>query len=724
MERMKAMRSLGRLRSIRWIQSRALRLEVSERSKRATFKGQEYYRKENYLMGSPKRNIIKSLKKVEMLSGPLESEDIILIWKKLAIRDAVEEMIQVAKFAAMREIPVSPKMLGQLLGAMYRREMYADLTNIYEKYSTITDLKTKIIAMKSLGYLHRLNEAIAIYEELIEVDDQDPRIYVGMINAYSKSEKPLDGVKVFEAMKRANVPPSVRSYNSVLHCCHVGRNMNLALEHLGQMRQEKIEPDSVTLGILMDTAVKCGRIDEALQMASAAEGTSSAQSEQFIGTLVSAVVKAGRTNEAKELLRRDWGADLKPSNQAYYTVINSLVREEALTEAVGLFEEMKKRKIPPSAKTYGLLMQSFARKRKGIVCLELAGEMIEGGLQPDGRGHKALVAVAASYDRALEIVRSWNISPLERYMQLLDYCAKRGDAEKVATTLDTIRQSGFGELIDRQDHSIMDKVVMAYANAKKPEEIAEVMEGMEKNGITPSDDAYASLLNLLIRTGNYESGKQLWRHLVKRKEPPAQRVFLMAIKLCMAERRNFQAERAHMRMISIYGPDITAFNTMLLGYARQKYYYREVLMLLEEMKMRGLQPNAMTRRAFFIATIRRRDRILRGRPYTVFCDILERGEAGLREYKLILKHLVDRRFSRVVVEQAQAVIAEMKRRKVQPDSELMLWARVIRRRQSWYQHEQRNKREAEKDAVDQSLKILEEGITEAQKSPEGELSTV
>mmetsp|Transcript_7362 Transcript_7362/g.32760 ORF Transcript_7362/g.32760 Transcript_7362/m.32760 type:complete len:142 (+) Transcript_7362:103-528(+) len=135
-----------------------------------------------------------------------------------------------------------------------------------------------------------------------------------------------------------------------------------------------------------------------------------------------------------------------------------------------------------------------------------------------------------------------------------------------------------------------------------------------------------------------------------------------------------------MRMITVYGPDITAFNTMLLGYARQKYYYREVLMLLEEMNMRGLQPNAMTRKALLTAAIRRRDRILRGRPYTVFCNILERGEAGLREYKLILKHLLDRRFSRMVVEQAQAVIAEMKRRKVQPDSELILWARVIRRR--------------------------------------------
>uniref|UniRef100_A0A7S3EMY5 Pentacotripeptide-repeat region of PRORP domain-containing protein n=1 Tax=Rhodosorus marinus TaxID=101924 RepID=A0A7S3EMY5_9RHOD len=501
-----------------------------------------------------------------------------------------------------------------------------------------------------------------------------------MIGAYSKSEKPLDGVKVFEVMKRANVPASLRSYNAVLQCCHVERNIDLALEHFEEMRKEKIEPDIVTLGILMDTAVKCGRIDEALQIASAIEGTSSAQSEQFIGTLVSALVKAGRTNEAKELLRRDWGGDLKPSNKAYYSVINSLVKEEALTEAVGLFEEMKKRNIPPSVKTYGLLMQSFARKKKGIVCLELAGEMIEGGLQPDGRGHKALVAVAASYDRALEVVRSWNISPLEGYIQLLDYCAKRGDAEKVATTLDTIRQSGFGELIDKQDHSIMDKVVMAYANAKKPEEIAEVMEGMEKNGITPSDNAYASLLNLLIKTGNYESGKQLWRHLATRKEPPSQRVFLMAIKLCMAERRNFQAERVHMRMITVYGPDITAFNTMLLGYARQKYYYREVLMLLEEMNMRGLQPNAMTRKALLTAAIRRRDRILRGRPYTVFCNILERGEAGLREYKLILKHLLDRRFSRMVVEQAQAVIAEMKRRKVQPDSELILWARVIRRR--------------------------------------------
>lgn len=96
-------------------------------------------------------------------------------------------------------------------------------------------------------------------------------------------------------------------------------------------------------------------------------------------------------------------------------------------------------------------------------------------------------------------------------------------------------------------------------------------------------------------------------------------------------------------MHKFYSLRTGAYNAMIRGYARTGLYCREIATLREEMRIRGVPPNAVTRRLELLAAVKEKHNYDHRKAIHLLLALEARGEAGTRDYNLVLSDLVKRR---------------------------------------------------------------------------------
>ncbi|CAL5020383.1 unnamed protein product [Urochloa decumbens] len=297
----------------------------------------------------------------------------------------------------------------------------------------------------------QVDEARALFDGMPRRNDVS---WSAMLSAYVAAGGFADAVRLFEEMLRSGVRPNRAAVLGVLTACGAlgaleqGRWVH-AMVAAGARRSPgnhgMIVIDGVVMTALVDMYAKCGSLDAARQVFSAATPE---QRDVFAYTaMISGLSDHGRCVEAIDLFAQMQAEGVRPNEVTFICVLTACGRAGLVGRAREVFRSM--------AATHGV--------RPGV---EHYGCLV------DALGRAGLVA------EALGVVRSMPMRP-DSYVlgALLNACAARGDMEVGKQVVEWLAEQGL-------DHSgVHVQLSNMYAAWSEWGEVARVRRNMEERNV-------------------------------------------------------------------------------------------------------------------------------------------------------------------------------------------------------------------------------------------------
>merc|ERR1719265_2203538 len=166
-------------------------------------------------------------------------------------------------------------------------------------------------------------------------------------------------------------------FNALLDTCCRLRDVNRLETCMNKMRELKIKPSAVTLGILVKSYGHAGDLPKVL----AAWAEMSAQRHQAnavtYGCMMDACVKCGNLAKAVDVFNEMKSEKKHRNTILYTTLIKGYGAEKDLQSALALFEEMRTEGVPYNTVTYNSIIDVAVRCSERELAENLLNQMME-----------------------------------------------------------------------------------------------------------------------------------------------------------------------------------------------------------------------------------------------------------------------------------------------------------------------------------------------------------
>jgi len=287
----------------------------------------------------------------------------------------------------------------------------------------------------------------------------------------------IDLVEKFIEMQPKDVDEVL--FNALLDTCCRLKDLTRLEATMQRMRDLKVSPSPVTLGILVKTYGQAGDLQKVLQVWTEMEKQRSQANAVTYGCMIDACVKCGHLEKAVEIFKgmRDVG---KHRNTILYTtLIKGYGLEKDLPSALALFREMPSEEVPYNTITYNSIIDACIKCGDLATAEQLLREMVapDSPLEPDLITFSTLLkgyCHIGDIDKALQVAEAIKHRGLRKdelvYNTLMDGCVKANDI--------TAGVGLFEEMVQQQmrpsaiTHSIL---VRLYQRAGYEEEAGEAV---------------------------------------------------------------------------------------------------------------------------------------------------------------------------------------------------------------------------------------------------------
>ncbi|CAA6675159.1 unnamed protein product [Spirodela intermedia] len=226
--------------------------------------------------------------------------------------------------------------------------------------------------------------------------------------------EPSVGQRAVKEMEAKGCLPNLRTYNSLISGFCAARDIDSAIDLLGEMKEDQINPDFNTYDTIIRGFCTVGRVDEegslgresdlttASYMGYTGEetvrstGVSGEDGEYFPRSVgrhkkISSLCQKESFEEAMKVYEQMVGEGGTPSVLAYASLIDGLCREKNTREAFNLMNEMIQRGYAPVVSTFNSLIRGFCREGKSMSAVKLLEEMITRGCSPDSGSYTPII---------------------------------------------------------------------------------------------------------------------------------------------------------------------------------------------------------------------------------------------------------------------------------------------------------------------------------------------
>ncbi|MCL7044671.1 hypothetical protein MKW94_006455 [Papaver nudicaule] len=373
-----------------------------------------------------------------------------------------------------------------------------------------------------------------------------------MLRVLGKAQKWSLVESLWNEMVMRRIAPTNSTYGTLIDVYSKGGLTEKGLLWLEKMKKQGIEPDEVTMGIVVQTYKKAREFEKAEQffkdwssgkMVISGRKTTAARKSSFsqsntcfssytFNTLIDTYGKAGNLQEASETFGRMLKEGIVPNTVTFNTMIHICGNNGHLGEVASLMQKMEQLRCPPDTRTYNILISLHTRHDDIYAAMSYFMQMKNVGLVPDPVSYRTLLyafsirqmvvesetlvsemdalglkideytqsALTRMYIDAGMVERSWSWferfhlkeeMSLECYSANIDAYGERGyvlEAEKA-----------FICCKERKKLSVFEYNVMikAYGIGKKYDKACELFDDMEKNGVLPDKCSYNSLVQIL-----------------------------------------------------------------------------------------------------------------------------------------------------------------------------------------------------------------------------------
>ncbi|XP_008778026.1 pentatricopeptide repeat-containing protein At3g23020 [Phoenix dactylifera] len=343
--------------------------------------------------------------------------------------------------------------------------------------------------------------------------------------------------KLWNEMKSNRIAPSNSTYGTLINaCCKAGLNKE-ALLWLGDMYKQAMEPDEVTMGIVVQMYKQAGEFQKAEQFfekwsmdSSDAPETQRCYSLYTYNTLIDTYGKAGELEKASNTFAQMLRAGIAPDIVTFNTMIHVCGNHGCLEEVASLMAMMEELRCLPNTRTYNILISLYVKSddiglaASYLLKMKVDGqvpdivsyrtllyaysirnmvgeaealvlEMEEKGLELDEYTQSALTRM---YVNAGMLEQSWNW--FERFQNTMS-------SECFSANIDAFGEHGYLSLAEKSFICCLDKqklsvavfnvMIKAYGIGKKYDKACDLFDSMENSGILPDKCTYNSLIQIL-----------------------------------------------------------------------------------------------------------------------------------------------------------------------------------------------------------------------------------
>ncbi|CAK9156717.1 unnamed protein product [Ilex paraguariensis] len=357
--------------------------------------------------------------------------------------------------------------------------------------------------------------------------------------------------------------------------------MNMLLR---EMKEEKIQPNVVTFGILINYLCKLRRVDEALE-----------------------VFKKMRGNESDEI-------SVEPDVVLYNTLIDGLCKVGRQEEGLGLLEQMKSRhESAPNTVTYNCLIDGFCKAGEIERAHELLDQMYKEGVMPNvitlntlvdgmckhGRINSAMDFLNEMQQRAMalfdEMLKTGCSPDAIVYYCLISGLSQAGRVDDASFVASMMKKAGFG--LDIVSYNVL---ISGFCKKNKLEKAYEMLKDLEEAGVKPDSVTYNTLISYFSETGDFRTAHTLMRRMVKDGLVPTVVTYGTLIHAYCLVGNLDEAMKifTNMSSASRVSPNTVIYNNLIDSLCKNKKV-EIALSLMDDMKTKGVKPNTNTYNAMF-----------------------------------------------------------------------------------------------------------------------------
>lgn len=563
--------------------------------------------------------------------------------EKLALRngDVVQEKVQTkcsTKWACYG---------GSIPAILKALDTFLDLDEALRPWEERLSNKERSIILKEQT---RWERALDIFE-WFKRNRQELNVihYNIMLRMLGKAHKWSHVESLWNEMNSRGIAATNSTYGTLIDVYSKGGLKEDALVWLKRMLRQGMEPDEVTMVIVVQLYKKAGEFQKAeeffrrwssgelLRQESHSTLTASevdkrelqnyvCLSSHTYNTLIDTYGKAGQLKEASETFTKMLKQGIAPTTVTFNTMIHICGNHGQLEEVSSLLQKMEELQCPPDTRTYNILISLHTKHNDIAMAANYLSKMKEDCLEPDVVSYRTLLyaySIRQMVNEAEELISEMDEKGLEidEFTQsaLTRMYIKAGMLEQSWLWFRRFHLSGnmtsecYSANIDaygEHGHTLeaekvficcqetkklsvlhFNVMIKAYGIGKCYDKACQLLDSIEKHGIIPDRCSFSSLIQILASADQPHIAK----HYLKKMQQvglvsdciPYCAVISSFAKLGQLE----MAEELYKEMIGhAVQPDVIVYGVLINAFA-DAGSVKEALSYVDEMKRAGLPGN-------------------------------------------------------------------------------------------------------------------------------------
>ncbi|CAA2958458.1 pentatricopeptide repeat-containing At3g23020 [Olea europaea subsp. europaea] len=452
---------------------------------------------------------------------------------------------------------------GSVLSMLESLQAVNDLDEALKPWEkSLTNKERSIILKEQLEW----KRALQIFEWFKRNDCAEVNVihYNIMLRILGKAQQWGEVERLLGEMGERRIELINSTYGTLIDVCSKGGLTEEARKWLKLMTQCGMEPDEVTMGIVVQMYKKTGEFKKAeeffkkwsftckmdgrnaiLGNKRVVDGDSGANvrlSAYTYNTLIDTYGKAGQVKEAcrtfEEMLKRG----ILPTTVTFNTMIHMYGNNCQLDEVDSLMKKMEKFKCSPDTRTYNILISLHAKYNNIEMSAKYLKKMKDASLEPDAVSYRTLLyafsirhmvgeaeeLISEMDERGLEIDEFTQSSLTRMYIEagMLEsswswferfHLAGNMTSECYSANIDAFGERGhileaekvFSCCLEAKKMSVLvfNVMIKAYGISKRFDQACCIFDSMEKHGIVPDKCSYNSLVQMLAGADLPEKAK-------------------------------------------------------------------------------------------------------------------------------------------------------------------------------------------------------------------------
>lgn len=344
---------------------------------------------------------------------------------------------------------------------------------------------------------------------------------------------------LWNEMKSNGIVPTNSTYGTLIDAYSKGGMKKESLVWLAEMYKQGMEPDEVTMGIVVQTYKRAREFQKAEEFfkkwSSVGNDIHSPESHRCYSLytynmLIDTYGKAGELKQASETFAQMLREGISPDIVTFNTMIHVCGNHGFLQEVTSLMELMEEIRCYPDTRTYNILISCFTKSDDIYTASNYFLKMKADGLVPDIVSYRTLLyaysirnmigeaeaLVMEMGEQGLEIdeytqsalTRMYiNANMLEKSWSWFERFSDKMTPECFSANIDAFGEKGHIDLVEkafscclgRRKLSVLvfNVTIKAYGICKEYAKACGLFDEMEKHGIAPDIFTYSSLVQIL-----------------------------------------------------------------------------------------------------------------------------------------------------------------------------------------------------------------------------------